>query len=78
VVARLTHEPTGKVVWVRSLDPGRRTSKDSLVETDLAHQIAIAIAQPSGALFADLRTRPACQAGPAASFKLTPTWPALP
>ncbi|HEY8383134.1 MAG TPA: hypothetical protein VIL09_13380 [Microvirga sp.] len=58
-VARLTHEPSGKIVWARSFDPAKRPDLDVPPETDVARQIATSVGQPYGVLFADLRGRPA-------------------
>jgi tetratricopeptide (TPR) repeat protein len=59
VVSRLTHEPSGKVIWARSFDANAQADPSLSRESSITRQIAPAIAQPNGALFADLRTRPA-------------------
>lgn len=58
VTARLGYEPSGRVVWVRSFDPARRADPAASPEADIARQIATSLGQPSGVLFADLRSRP--------------------
>jgi tetratricopeptide (TPR) repeat protein len=58
VSARLTHEPSGKIVWARSFDLANRADPTVPAETDIARQIATSVGQPYGVLFADLRQRP--------------------
>jgi adenylate cyclase len=58
VSARLTHEPSGKIVWARSFDLANRADPTVAAETDIARQIATSVGQPYGVLFADLRQRP--------------------
>ena len=56
VVARLTHAKSGRIVWTRSFDSSQ-SSPGVSPETDIARRIAAVVAQPYGALFADLRAR---------------------
>jgi adenylate cyclase len=57
IVARLTHEPSGRIIWARGFEAPLPASGDVSVENDLARQIATVIAQPYGVLFASLRMR---------------------
>jgi tetratricopeptide (TPR) repeat protein len=54
VTSRLTHQPSGEVIWTRTFEASRDTQ---FVETDLARRIGTAVAQPYGVLAADLRRR---------------------
>ena len=58
VAVRLTHEPSGKIVWARAFDLANRADPGVAAETDVARQIATSVGQPYGVLFADLRQRP--------------------
>lgn len=62
VAVRLTHEPSGKIVWARTFDPSNRADGTLAPEMDIARQIATSLGQPYGVLFADLRGRPALDA----------------
>jgi TolB-like protein len=62
VAVRLTHEPSGKIVWARTFDPSNRADGTLSPEMDIARQIATSLGQPYGVLFADLRGRPTLDA----------------
>ncbi|WP_046866415.1 tetratricopeptide repeat protein [Microvirga massiliensis] len=51
---RLTHQPTGEVVWTRTFHASGNTQ---FIQTELAGRIGTAVAQPYGVLEADLRRR---------------------
>ncbi|WP_046867943.1 tetratricopeptide repeat protein [Microvirga massiliensis] len=54
VTAKLTHRPSGEVIWTRTFEGPRDIQ---FVETNLARRIGAAVAQPYGAVAADLRRR---------------------
>lgn len=58
VMARLTHEGSGQVVWARRFDAASRTDPAEPPETDVARQVATSVGQPYGVLYADLMNRP--------------------
>lgn len=57
VVSRLTHAPSGHIVWSRIFPIGRQKDPSMTTESSIARQVAVAVAKPYGILFADLRTR---------------------
>jgi tetratricopeptide (TPR) repeat protein len=74
VVSRLTHEPSGKVIWTRSFDPAAHSDPSLSRESSISRQIVPAIAQPSGALFSDLRTRPTLSSGMRCTLQAYDYW----
>jgi len=57
VTARLTHDPSGWVLWARSFEHIAAAKPGYAADLDIARQIAVAVAQPYGVLFAHIRHR---------------------
>jgi tetratricopeptide (TPR) repeat protein len=57
VSARLTHRPSGEVLWTRELDSGDVGQGPGPRERELAGAIAVTVGQPFGVIFSDLRAR---------------------
>jgi tetratricopeptide (TPR) repeat protein/TolB-like protein len=54
VGVRLTHRPSGEVLWTREIEIGESARPG---ERELAGAVAVAIGQPFGVIFSDLRAR---------------------